>query len=814
MRSGAPSWLPSQVGAMLLRSSPAASSNHFTTLSLTRLLSLHKHRPGNAFCANRLLLNRTHRRLISRQRSTCYGCERSRFRFSRPWYNQNFLTGPASIASHGFETLSSNGDRQPDVMITPSELQEVLQGVAAATQVPEHALKPISDMLLSCETALNVAKLTSGVSEGRSLSYLQWSAAIKSVAARDSQSRQLANLTLAVAFLRRKSRCGHSVTAKELASVWDHIHAALDSPLLRDSMPGPSRSAQGFLAVPLCSLVRSGNIDVLFRLHVWLPDGQRGAPGFAIHSHQPFARSWVLAGEGRDIAYKVDPVTTQELATHAEYALTWTDGKDKVPDNRYKNHQIYSKIVNTGRWVSAVVANQEVHTRNMSYCVPAASFHSTEVPPDEVHATLFLFDSASGFVKDAPVLGPVDSESSIQVRNSGGVDVTALSDLTNAIRKFEDCMAHGSRLVKHRRWDQAFEAFQEALQFCQSVPETLDMARYKKSLTDHLGTAATAFCTEISTQSYDHLQALAKLGANIEVLGEQRYSALDSTASIDKLLAGQTVLKTLKPQTYAANQISSERSAEASLQQQYRELFRNTIQPILEYGDRCRIHDVRHAYALNLAKNEANGRAFDKLKYVGYSDLLAFGGFPRLSDGLTHTLDDNESPHIVFFSYRWVNKDPWTTSPDSTERTLYPRVIKAVEEFLNFHPEIDRDSLGVWIDVACINQDDPMPGISALPMIVAQCNTLISLVDDGYHDRAWCSVEVMMNLALSRRCRLYMWYEYREDPVTADGNANPGVYGLRTGPEHLDVELARKHLSFEGDRPKVLFLEGLSRLLS
>jgi hypothetical protein len=223
---------------------------------------------------------------------------------------------------------------------------------------------------------------------------------------------------------------------------------------------------------------------------------------------------------------------------------------------------------------------------------------------------------------------------------------------------------------------------------------------------------------------------------------------------------------------------------------------------------------VRRAYAVNLARSEPNSRFFDELKYVSYSDLLAFGGFPRLSDGLTRTVDDDQCPYIAFFSHKWVNKNPWATTPDGTERSLYRRVVEAVEEFLNVHRDIDRDRLGVWIDVACIDQDDPMPGISALPMIVAQCDAVISLIDDGYHDRAWCSVEVMMILALRRRCKGYVWYEYREGPAPSEGSPISSMYGLRVGPEHLDVELAKKTLSFEGDRRKVLFLEELSQLLS
>ncbi|KAK5083375.1 hypothetical protein LTR24_007664 [Lithohypha guttulata] len=643
------------------------------------------------------------------------------------------------------------------------------------------------------------------VSPDKALSFHQWSTAIISAATHDSQSRHLASLALAIAFLRQKSRNGHGVTESELANVWSIIHLAIDSPLLRDCMPGPSRSAQGFLAVPLCSLIRDGNIDVLFRLHVWLSDGQRGASGFAIHSHQPFARSWILAGQGRDFAYEVKPVATQELATHAEYALTWTDSKGKGPDSAYKTHQVYSKIVNTKRWVSAVIANERLHTRNMSYFVPSASFHRSEVPPDMVHATLFLFDSASGFIKDAPILGPADLESSTQVRESGGVHASALSDLVKTIRRFDDCMAS---VLRH-----ALVAFEEARGLCQSLSSTYDMACYRKALADQLAIATDAFCKDTSVQDYYFLEWLIKLRANLEVTDKRGFFAVDYTKSTDNASAEQVLLKAHETQAIAANQ-TSDCAAEANVEKQYRELFVETIQPILEHGEKLRsLRQVRHAYVQALAEDEAKSRAFDKLKFVRYGDLLDFGRFPRSSDGLTRTPSRNESPYIIFFSHQWVRKNPWSTSPDDKERALYERTIRATDDFLKAHPSIDRDSVGIWIDFVCIDQDNPTPGISALPMIVAQCDALISLVDEGYHDRAWCSVEVMMVLALRRRCKLHTWYEYKNSPMTARESPNLDVCGLQVGLENLDIELARKHLSHEGDRQKVLFLEGLSRLL-
>ena len=41
-------------------------------------------------------------------------------------------------------------------------------------------------------------------------------------------------------------------------------------------------------------------------------------------------------------------------------------------------------------------------------------------------------------------------------------------------------------------------------------------------------------------------------------------------------------------------------------------------------------------------------------------------------------------------------------------------------------------------DFACVNQTDPMLGVSA---IVAQCDSVISL---KYYSRAWCCVEIMI----------------------------------------------------------------------
>jgi hypothetical protein len=118
----------------------------------------------------------------------------------------------------------------------------------------------------------------------------------------------------------------------------------------------------------------------------------------------------------------------------------------------------------------------------------------------------------------------------------------------------------------------------------------------------------------------------------------------------------------------------------------------------------------------------------------------------------------HEDDYIMLLSYRCLGKG----SPDDSSNTQYNRMKHALELFLNKHPWLDHDKGGVWLvslsflllrlqsdqglsqDIACIDQLDPdgkQRGINALPLIVAQCNAMISLTDATYLTRAWCGVE-------------------------------------------------------------------------
>ncbi|KAI6033710.1 hypothetical protein PISMIDRAFT_55782, partial [Pisolithus microcarpus 441] len=276
-------------------------------------------------------------------------------------------------------------------------------------------------------------------------------------------SKQLVRAAIGVAFLREKARMSEHATPADLEMVWDLVRGAIIHPMTTGPRFSASRSFQGFLAVPLCSLLKDGNIDELYRFHVWLPDGQRGNPDFAVHSHQAYAQSWILAGVGMDYQYTFEPVTSTADATHAAYSLSWADGKNT--SSTHKTHQTSSTVVNTGKLGRTTrTATPIVHTRNMSYYIPLAAFHSTEVAPDTLHATLFVFDSHRGFDKDAPVLGPKDSESSTQFHDPAGVTPATLANMVEIVILIEQ----GQQRSGHHQWKSALTAFGKALDLCKS----------------------------------------------------------------------------------------------------------------------------------------------------------------------------------------------------------------------------------------------------------------------------------------------------------------------------------------------------------
>jgi hypothetical protein len=94
-------------------------------------------------------------------------------------------------------------------------------------------------------------------------------------------------------------------------------------------------------------------------------------------------------------------------------------------------------------------------------------------------------------------------------------------------------------------------------------------------------------------------------------------------------------------------------------------------------------------------------------------------------------------------------------------------------------------------------------------MVIAQCDAMISLLDSEYYERGWCSVEVMMVQTLRRSYGLHLWFE--DVPAREDELSN--IWLLRKADDR-EIIMKDVLLSYEEDRPKIMFLERQSKLLA
>ncbi|KAK9415678.1 hypothetical protein SUNI508_10156 [Seiridium unicorne] len=919
------------------------------------------------------------------------------------------------------------------VHISPDVLHRVLEGVSVASKASADLTSLIAHWITI--TAQSFADC-GGPSDTLCWTTAKWLFAAHQQFEKEQQkAMQLVNIILAVAFLRERRRAvGSDTLAVDITLAWSLIYEALTS---GEPICNPSRSAQGFLSVALCSLIKDGSIEELWRFHVWLPDGKRGNTDFALHSHQPFAESWILAGEAIDHSYAVTPAVSASTATHAMYRLSWNDGKTN--GSNYKTHQTSSNITNTGELVSTTLTQSEAHGRNSNYTIPSGAHHRTEVKPDEVHATIFVFDSSRGFQKDAPVLGPIAGEASAQQRDPEGVTTAALAKLVGTLRSWEESVSHGRELAYNVEWEGALQWFQNALHrldshqgiqlphqyrirtlielgnvnrrfgryeqaqqylisalrdmepsmeraelsgelgvvyrhmnklleakkyleeqytiacnfnairsMCRAIGnlgmvnyqlfmqdgglyalntatrqlllrvqlargikssitleplaaeiarqhmrsaitwETIGLARLslcygaqgdipkaiasaKESLEITKGsgdatviamsrffygralllagrthkseameqfnqkgtcTPVMAFCKEPSKEHYGYLEEMINAGADLDTRDEQGYTALDYAVFSGDLTTEALIAEGLR-KSFLLSEIRnaesevSQRRTEAYVRKGYREILQESLRPILlRINDRAVLSDVRNTYANTLASDPQKRMMFDQLKFIHYKDFVRAERLPRSSDKLaccysTGTAQSNTADYLIFFSYRWINTRPTHhghnqvthSTPDDDQHTQYRRMLIALDEFLIKHPQVDSENLGLWMDFACIDQDDPISGVQTLPLIIVQCDAIISLVDETYYSRAWCSVEVLYIQTLRKAYGRHLWYEQVAVGTVQDNDGFMPKYALRVGDVETEIVLTEKKLTYQSDEVKIAFLDRQVRLL-
>ncbi|ORX96346.1 hypothetical protein BCR34DRAFT_549328 [Clohesyomyces aquaticus] len=331
-----------------------------------------------------------------------------------------------------------------------------------------------------------------------------------------------------------------------------------------------------------------------------------------------------------------------------------------------------------------------------------------------------------------------------------------------------------------------------------------------------------ALCNEISSEHRQYIVEMINAGADLKLRDEQGYSALECTVYNGDDATTEIIEQGLRAQILREGGNDEEQLTqlryEATLRKGYRHIIQDKLRPVLLRASKdsteATLQILRQTYAMTLADDVEKQNTFDSLKYIGYADFLRSGRLPRSNDGYAQEFatgkETDQNPFLIFMSYRVIAKSSGVLaagfSPDDAEHTLYNRMLRVIQGFLDLHREVDRNQVGVWVDFACVDQDDMRRGIAALPMNLAQCNVMISLVDGQYYERSWCCVEVLMIQTLRKAYGIHLWYEHVMD-------AESGEEYLRTGPWDLDINMDQKQVAHESDRPKLLFLARQMKLL-
>ncbi|KAK5655874.1 hypothetical protein OQA88_5413 [Cercophora sp. LCS_1] len=322
-------------------------------------------------------------------------------------------------------------------------------------------------------------------------------------------------------------------------------------------------------------------------------------------------------------------------------------------------------------------------------------------------------------------------------------------------------------------------------------------------------TPAIGMCKEPSVEHRGYLREIVGLGVDLSITDDEGYTALDYAVFNGDRETEEIVIEGLRASGLSEDEVERQRR-EAVIRKGYREVLQEKLRPILYKKDPDCVRQLRRAYAETLAADPEKSAAFDRLSFIPFLDFSRFGRLPRSSDGLVKEFklgengEDDNVEFLIFFSYRWINTDRSLNTPDDADNTQYHRMLDAIDWFLVQNPQVDREKLCIWMDFACVDQDDPAKGVTALPIIITQCDVVISLDGPDYYERAWCCVEVAMITAL-RWNDFHQWYEHKA--------AEDGGWSLEKSPRYVHVEMKDKKLTFEGDREKVLFLARQSKLL-
>ncbi|CAN0011789.1 unnamed protein product, partial [Pylaiella littoralis] len=97
-----------------------------------------------------------------------------------------------------------------------------------------------------------------------------------------------------------------------------------------------------------------------------------------------------------------------------------------------------------------------------------------------------------------------------------------------------------------------------------------------------------------------------------------------------------------------------------------------------------------------------------------------------------------EDPVVVYVSHRWLEPD--FKNPDDHSKARFYQVCYSVQKLAKRMRRKPRDFY-LWIDYACINQQNPTADRLALPFVLDSCDVMVYVEDDEYWDQALSRTE-------------------------------------------------------------------------
>lgn len=248
-----------------------------------------------------------------------------------------------------------------------------------------------------------------------------------------------------------------------------------------------------------------------------------------------------------------------------------------------------------------------------------------------------------------------------------------------------------------------------------------------------LCTSAMALCKEPSTENNRHLRKLLNANVRFDLYDEQEYSALDyailagnrtCAAIVEYGLRNEFSKKWPEQEGYVEEQIAMRR-LEAKRRKEYRDIFQAHIRPLLSANlgrtaGELRIANLRQSYAQLLENDQSKREAFDKFKFIPFTDLRdklqrlpnpddrdglnKLGKLMKKYDPTQYNNHPSRAPYVIFFSYEWLGKyEHLLGHPDNHGHTQYNRMLNAVECLLALPPEVTgarnltEDRIHIWL---------------------------------------------------------------------------------------------------------------------